>query len=99
MGAQSITSALSGEQSYSYRPAECSVWNRAEAAWSEDDMLGEWEPNVLHVGWGSQSSTVHETRVSMVFLYLVNKAEKDTMAPVLRCGLYKSCMPCLKKDL
>lgn len=50
-------------------------------------------------GGGSQSSTVHETRVSTVFLYLVEKAEKDTMAPVLRCGLYKSCMPCLKKDL
>lgn len=99
MGAQSITAALSSEQSYSYRPAERSVWKRAEAACSEDDMWAEWEPNVLHVGWGSQSSTFHETRVSTVFLCLVKKAEKDTMAPVLRCGLYKSCMPCLKKDL
>lgn len=67
LGAQSITAALSGEQSHSYSPAERSVWKRAEAAWSEDDMWGEWEPNVLHVGWVSQSSTFHETRVSMVF--------------------------------
>lgn len=99
MEAQSVTAALSGEQSYSYRPAESSVWKWAEAAWSEDDIWGEWEPNILHVGWGSQSSTFHETRVNTTFLYLVKRAEKDTMAPVLRCGLYKSCMPCLKKDL